>query len=85
MRTPSSALPACPNGLREGVGSGERADLTALLAPLFAPPLAARAAGVRDLSFTTFFEAAFDFTFVFALAFAFEFFAAFRVAIPCSP
>ncbi|RIK74857.1 MAG: hypothetical protein DCC67_16005 [Planctomycetota bacterium] len=56
-----------------------------LLAPLVAPPLAARAAGVRDLSFTTFFEAAFDFTFVFALAFAFDFFAAFRVAIPCSP
>src|SRR6478672_9254838 len=57
MRTPSRALPACPNGLLDGLGRP--------FAIVFF------AAGFSAFNFTTFFDAALALGFVFALAFTF--------------
>src|SRR5712691_13407979 len=66
MRTPSSALPAWPNGLVEG-----------LLVKVLGRPFATAffAAGFFAFSFTTFFNAALDLGLTFVLAFTFLLFA----------
>ena len=69
MRTPSSALPAWPNGLLDGFGK----------------PFAAAffAAGFLAFSFTTFFAVALDLGVAFVLAFVFAFaFLRFAIAVP---
>src|SRR5438067_11951099 len=65
VRTPSSALPTCPKGLVDGFGKP--------FATVFF------AAGFFALSFTTFFDAAFDFGLI--LLFAFTFLLA-TIAVP---
>src|SRR5882762_721614 len=72
MRTPSSALPACPHGLLDGRG---RPLDTAFLA-----------AGFFEFSLTTFRVAALDFAFAFAFTFDFlAFFVLMVVPVACMP